>query len=1419
MCDGFVVWPEEEVLVFFRDGGNVMTAAEERRWRDRAPRFFFSMSAVVAALPPAEAPAAAPTAAASTAIAPAAVLSAASALSTGLGGGVGGGGGGGFFSALSRAGTRMLAAASKLVATATSGRGAGSSVEVLPFGDLSRVPLTELAQPPAQLRMPPSHLGLPLEAEPPAQLRMASLEAEPPAQLRMASPQLEAETEDGAHRRRAPRGARVPRGVCAFPASGATSFGAPERFAAAGEMCVGPDASWIAASESWQSLWTSAVPSEEARWSARAAGWRPGSHAVGWDLRFASPAALELARRAPLLARAAPFFEPSLLGVALHAGARLLAAEAPLGDAPDARELGAVLTLLARCERPPEDLDDVLTQRTWVTLFSAPWWPLLRALPPGALTRAWRAAAALGLNETAVLPLAEEAAQRGANEGAEARRENWGDESERGSLAAAAAHLYAERIAPFLELLQGRHVNEGVLHGDCECGCECHFKTNSFNPAEWFDCTCANSVIAGLATWGAPTLPPSLLLVDIEEAREAAARAAPALVAPAPDAPTPDVPALSVAAPHAPAVPVPTPDAPDVLLIAPSPDAPAFAPVVPAPPTRDALVAPAPDAPSPAVSVLAAPAPAAPAAPIDFRISLGWTIALGARGLRAGGLRSIEWLAAFGHKTAARHGLLEYVRRRDAGGADAERDKNELGDVSDLFTSIMTSVALTGSVERARWAAKLAADVKITPPPRRPAFTAHEKLHRDLALAVLAPAGRAGHLLLLEWGAERGGLRELSVREYENKTRWPIEEALRGGCTPALDFWLEQERRVWDRPEHDFALSFRPQDGFDEHDQNSGTYGFLQDDFFGRAGVLKWAAANGVARHFQDSVLIGAAMVGDLDGLRAVLTRPDGSLRFDCAALPDVVAQAARSGKLELLQWLMAACAPFNARAFFAAALSDEAVAVLRCLLSKQPPLQLTVDEQCEVVVACFHEPRFDAVAAKLAILRGAGFAWDARTYDAVRPHNSSVDVVPAALDFLLAEGCPRGDAVKQADIVKNLIARLSLSAPRSRSVAEMQVAAYSLEKLLDAGFPPSAEAFTKACSSGGNRTVGVALLNVLFERSCVCDAAAATLAAATRSKCSGDNWYDGSGDSITVLTWLEEHGLLMLSPAVAEAAAKQMSPDLIAWLAARSCPLDASFAIAAVNCANGKSLYLRGQHVSNPTAIAAAELAFLDAVLALRPPLDVRVARVAARSIRVVATAIEALTRLHAAGCAIDASVAFFVPLPPQQPFLAVNHVVRWLCISGGVSLAAMGAGACAFFEERTRQLRRNEKGAARRAYDQRARVHREWLVAHGCGCGGALHAGAGAPAADALCYVCRDELLPVSDGSPPLVDCDTCGAFAHQPCVDEWLASCGVAQTCAHCRSPWEPGSGWPRAAPAPEAPASGGGGGGGGGAAPAM
>jgi hypothetical protein len=114
----------------------------------------------------------------------------------------------------------------------------------------------------------------------------------------------------------------------------------------------------------------------------------------------------------------------------------------------------------------------------------------------------------------------------------------------------------------------------------------------------------------------------------------------------------------------------------------------------------------------------------------------------------------------------------------------------------------------------------------------------------------------------------------------------------------------------------------------------------------------------------------------------------------------------------------------------------------------------------------------------------------------------------------------------------------------------------------------------------------------------------------------------------------------------------------------------------------------------------------------------------VAARSIRVVATAIEALTRLHAAGCAIDASVAFFVPLPPQQPFLAVNHVVRWLCISGGVSLAAMGAGACAFFEERTRQLRRNEKGAARRAYDQRARVHREWLVAHGCGCGGALHA-----------------------------------------------------------------------------------------------
>lgn len=1131
--------------------------------------------------------------------------------------------------------------------------------------------------------------------------------------------------------------------------------------------------------ERGQSLWTGAVPSEEARWGARAAGWFPGAP-VRWELRckaILNPASavFALARRAPLLARAAPFLEPSLLSVALEAGARLLAAEAPRGGAPDAFELGATLTLLASCTRPPEAPDDVLSQRTWVTLFSTTWWPALRALPPGKLVRAWRAAAALELDEATVLPLAEEAAQRGANEGAEARRENWGDERDAGSLAAAAAHVYAARVAPFLELLQGRHVHQSVLHSDFEEGFECHRHTLSLNPAEWFGCTCSDPLLAGLATWGAPTLPPSLLLWDIEEAEKKARVAArlakdAAAAAPAATAPVPE--ALAAAAP-------------------------------------DALAAPAPDAPAPGASAPTASAPASPT-PMpepngDNRISLGWTVALGARGMRAGGLRSIRWLAAFGHKAAAKEMLVEYVRRCDVGGAEAERDCSEFNEFdTDLFTGIVTSVALTGSVERAQWAVGLVGNLKtIDPQPATAAAraVARAKLLQGFALKVLAPAGRAGHLLLMEWGAERGRLSALPVREYETETRLKIEEALRGGCRPILNFWLDQERRVWTRPEHDFALSFRP-DSLDDFDKESGTYGYINDSFFLAPGVLRWAANAGVARHFQESVLLGAAIVGDLDGLDAVLTRPfSGQFHVDsCAALPAVVAQAARSGHMELLEWLVAKGAPFDARAFFAAAIADEAGdAGLQCLLtSKQPPV-LSYDEQCKVLAACFNPGYrdFDIVRAKVVVLRGAGFAWDARTYDAVKPVEPSL---PAALTFLLAEGCPRGDAGTQAAIITALVKRLN----HRNHHCSAAVATKSVELLLDAGFPLVVETFTEACA--GTSSQSVALLDVLFERSCAYDSAAATLAAVRRGPpWTSPPWCFSRGmcfakESIAVLTWLEEHNMLALSPAVAADAAKQMSLDLIVWLTARGCPLDASFAAAAVACAKGGRLVRGTCSLYDEADIAAAELAFLDAVLALRPPLDVSVARAAARVAfsgepRAVKTAIAALERLLEAGCAIDASAAFAPPSTARgTTHLAVMPVVRWLCERGGVPLAAMGAGACACYEECVRQQRRQVKGAKRQSFDHACAEHREWLVARGCGCGGAVHTGVGAPTADALCYVCRDELLPVHAGAPPLADCDACGAYAHQPCVDQWLASCGETKTCAHCRAPWVPGGGWP-------------------------
>jgi hypothetical protein len=1113
-------------------------------------------------------------------------------------------------------------------------------------------------------------------------------------------------------------------------------------------------------------------------------------------------------------------------------------------------DLSDALALLAACAPRREQPDDVLSQRGWPTLFCArPWWPALRAAPPEALTRAWRAACALELDAAARAPLAEEAAQRGANESDALRLAHWGDARDGGSLAAAAAAAFARHMLPFLEMMRGRGVNERRLHGGFEQMNDCLNCPLSLDQDDWWQCDCAEHLGAGLASWGAPALPPSLFEKALRAAKKKAAE--PSHATCARDAVSNGI-QHSVGAND-------TVEAAAILMAAGGGGAERLPPMQP----RDARAAevvsatPADEALSaqPAVGTAATPAPpsdetaatvqdaAASAAPEgggaisdaaivdeeddgDDHIALGWSIALGARGLLLGGLRSIPWLAAFGHADAAERELRQYQRGEEEG------DQSELLDEEyDIFDEFVACVALTGSVSRTM--ESIDAVLRVMPRkhfnPPMPDAASRAKQRREVTLSALPEAGRAGHVLLCESLAAHGGLNNLYGREYEDATRYAISEALIGGVIPVLEFFLEHEIRVWASPLHDFAMSFTSQ--LAEIDSATGTYTYLHDDFYILApGVLQWAIDKGLGPHFDRDVFIAAAFVGDIDGLKAVLMQ-GGRFLAEFPALPVIVAQAARSGQLELLEWLEENGAPIGASAFLAAVVEgSDSVSALSFLVHAIPrPLPLTVDEQAKIVASCFskmdgHVPY--RISEKVALLRDAGFAWDDRTWRSVEepryPPNKETpwQIMLGSLKLLIAEGCPRGDGVMQSNILIELIQRICEQEAGSTTdpVGDAEVAiAECITTLLDAGFPASAGAFTQACAFSPPESTtcwqNAAILGVLVARGCPRDVEAATTAAAAQAS-PGSRWRSPRSEScsISLLEWLEARGLLALTASTAAAAVSRICPKLLAWLSSRACPLDTAFSVAAmrVGATLCQDIYTvsDGRSVPWPSeAHEAAELDFVDAVLALRPPLDASVARAAAarraRGAGAAHIGVQLLQRLRAAGCPFDALCVFDARAEP--PFLARGRVWRWLVDDGGVSasLDGLGAAACAAFEARARRLRRATSGrvAQRARLGAGLRAHRAWLAARGCGCGGALHGGA-APAADAACYICVEPLLPLPAGAPPLVDCDACAAFLHRHCLDAWIAAStagGARAHCAHCRAPWVPGEGWPPQDPA--------------------
>lgn len=455
---------------------------------------------------------------------------------------------------------------------------------------------------------------------------------------------------------------------------------------------------------------------------------------------------------------------------------------------------------------------------------------------------------------------------------------------------------------------------------------------------------------------------------------------------------------------------------------------------------------------------------AANAAPDDWKplpMHLGaWAVVAAARGLVSERM-VLPWLVAFGRHSLAARVLTTVPRALGVRVPAFSRNGESFVEVFSSPRDVVRVAALTGSIERTRWAAT---------------FVGVDVADAVQQRGVASSAARAGHVRLLQWLAEQVGILPGAAALGDAWTAWAlyayetpcapplVQQAIIGGHVPALD-WLFRMHCAATGDELTAKASFFSimRGGSDAmlffgDVGESGANESLPSTYLPAPGVVRWSVDAGLRDSFDEEFIEAVAAMGDLDGIQALYDR-NGVCTYSYVEHPAVLCQAIRFQQLRIVEWLhergvrgdycavLAIC-----EALFAGDCGDDEVrAAFAATFTRGLP-QLSVADQARV---CSAEDVPFAVVEYLH--EEHSYAIDEHAF---------ISCGPEEITYLLNAGCPRGSADHQA--------MLCASAAQFGWIESLQL-------LLNAGFAMDSSVFSGVLSPRGGCSVDEALRVLRF--------------------------------------------------------------------------------------------------------------------------------------------------------------------------------------------------------------------------------------------------------------------------------------------------------------------------------------------------